>query len=83
MDYAPDEFEDRDYPRILAWDLPRDVTAHLAIAYQDDNQCAQYLDVFAPADASGGENYILLLSMIMAAASFTGTRELNRSFAMH
>ncbi len=55
-----------DYPRILAWDLPRDVTAHLAITYQDDNQRAHYLDVSRLQMRVKGENVI-----IMAAASFT------------
>lgn len=71
-----------DYPRILAWDLPRDVTAHLAIAYQDDNQRAHYLDVFAPADAGEGKLYPVVIDDHGGGFVY-GTRELNRSFAMH
>ncbi|WP_018142714.1 alpha/beta hydrolase [Alloscardovia criceti] len=71
-----------DFPRIISWQLPEDVVAHLAIPYIEDNNRAHYLDVFAPADANAERLYPVVIDDHGGGFVY-GLRELNRSFAMH
>ncbi|OTA25859.1 hypothetical protein B9G54_06795 [Alloscardovia macacae] len=88
-----------DFPRISAWQLPADVRGELAVPYVEDGDRCHYLDVFYPADAleSDASESDVLKSDVLEAGARTypvvidchgggfvyGTRELNRSFAMH
>lgn len=73
-----------DYPRILSWNFPDDVVAHLAIPYcgTDDNDRGHYLDVFAPQDADENHTYPVVIDDHGGGFVY-GLRELNRSFAVH
>lgn len=72
-----------DFPRISNWNLPKDVRGSLAIDYAGDGDRGHFLDIFYPSDAhESGRSYPVVIDCHGGGFVY-GTRELNRSFAMH